>query len=477
MTSLASWRRRTKIVCTLGPATSTPAALRGLRQAGMNIARLNFSHGDHDQHAERIRLIRQLREETGRPIALLQDLSGPKIRIGAVAVGEVCLRRGQTFTLTTRPVPGDAACVQVSMPEILRALVPKCRVFIDDGLIELQVLSRDEEEALTRVVTGGVISSHKGLVVPGVDLDLPSLTEKDRQDLRFGLDQGVDWVAASFLRTPEDVLVVKRAIQDLGHSTPVIAKIETGAAVRNIDGILAAADGAMVARGDLGVELPVHLVPGIQKSIIRKCNRLGKPVITATQMLDSMMRNPRPTRAEVTDVANAVLDGTDCVMLSGETAAGRYPLDAVRMMSRIVLEAESKLNHDALLYQRHGEDAETVTDAISQAAAELARDLGAKAILAATSTGYTARMVSRYRPKVPIIGVTSCERVYRQLQLVWGVRPWLSPPARDTDETIQRAVEVATQSGLVKAGDMVVITAGIPSGISGHTNLIKVQTL
>lgn len=469
--------RRTKIVCTIGPASDSPAILRKMIAAGMDVARLNFSHGTFDEQAARIALLRRLSEEARRPIAILQDLPGPKIRIGEFRDGRVTLRRGATFALRCDPAAGDDKGVHLPSPEVLRALKPGDKVFLADGLLELRVIQKTEREVLTRVVTGGELASRQGVAVPRAALPISGITDRDVEALRFGLAHGVDWVAVSFVRDPEDLRKVRALVREAGCDVPLIAKIEKHEAVHHLDEIVREADGVMVARGDLGVELPIHEVAITQKQIIHKCNKAGKPVITATQMLESMTRSPRPTRAEVTDVTNACLDGTDAVMLSGETAAGQYPVEAVRMMARIVSTAERSPAYSALFGPHQNAKAETVTDAIGEATAGIARDLGAAAIMASTFSGYTARMVSRYRPKTPIIGVTANPATYRRLALSWGVRPLLVKQALNTDETISFAVEGALREGLVKTGDLVVITAGVPAGVPGNTNLIKVQTV
>jgi pyruvate kinase len=469
--------RKTKIVCTIGPASESTAMLRKMIAAGMDVARLNFSHGTFEEHAKRIATLRRLSAEAGRPIAILQDLPGPKIRIGDFRDGHVTLRRGDTFVLTLEDVAGDQSRVQLASPEVHQAAMPGCRLFLADGLLELRVVSKTPSELITRVVSGGDLASRQGVTVPGITIPVAAITNRDVEAVRFGIAQGVDWVAASFVRGPDDVRHLRSIIQEAGSDLPIIAKIEKHEAVRHLDEIIREADGVMVARGDLGVELAIDEVPTIQKSIIAKCNRVGKPVITATQMLDSMIRNPRPTRAEVTDVANACLDGTDAVMLSGETAAGQYPLEAVRMMARIVTRIERSPAYAALFGRFLNGKATTVTDAIGEATVTIAHDLNAAAIMASTYSGYTARMVSRYRPSAPIIGVTGALSSYQRLALSWGVRPLLVAQASSTDETLAFAVDGALRQGLVRKGDLVVITAGVPAGIPGNTNLIKVQTV
>ncbi len=467
--------RRTRIICTLGPATDSVGVLRALISAGMDVARLNFSHGSFEEHQRRIRLLRIACQSAPRPIAILADLPGPKIRIGQIAGGPIRVRRGNDFTLTLRDVPGDLNEVHLPDREVFEAVQEGNSLFLDDGLIELKVLEHDEENIHTRVVDGGELSSNKGLVVPGITLNMPTITPEDRDALHFIAQQDVDWVAASFIRSAEDVRDIRRILEAEGRPLPIIAKIEKHEAVDQLDNILRASDALMVARGDLGVERPIQEVPILQKEIISRCNATGKPVVTATQMLDSMIRNPRPTRAEVSDVANAVLDGTDCVMLSGETAVGRFPVETVRMMRQIILHAESSLDYDSNPWEHVRSDADLITDTISQATCDIARELKAAAILTSTSSGYTARMVSRHRPITPIIGITPNPHTYRRLALSWGVLPVLTKEVVSTDATLEMAVNTAIERKLVKPGELVVITAGVPTGIAGNTNLLKVH--
>ncbi len=468
--------RRTKIICTIGPATQSPEMLRHIAEAGMNVARLNFSHGTKDEHAQRIRDIRQIERDLGVPIAVLQDLPGPKIRTGDMAE-TVDLVPGQRFTFTTRDVPGDASEVTLPYPELVRQAKPDQLIFVADGQLEFRVESATDTDIVTRVVVGGPMSGHKGVNMPGARMSLPSVTESDIEDLQFGLANDVDWVAASFIRSANDLQPVREVIHGSGKLVRLIAKIEKREAVEDIDAIIAAADGIMVARGDLGVEMPLEQVPIVQKEIIRKCNDAGKPVITATQMLESMTNNRRPTRAEVTDVANAIFDGTDAVMLSGETAVGAFPVETVTMMSRTAEAAESALDYRKLLQERSATATKTVTEAIAMATVDIAQDLDAKAIITPTSSGATARAVSKFRPRAPIIAAAMFPNTYRQLALAWGVYPVLVTPSRNTDDMIDEAVGATTQVGLVKDGDTVVLTAGIPAGVPGRTNLIKVHTI
>ncbi len=468
--------RRTKIICTIGPASQSPEMLKSLGEAGMNVARLNFSHGTKEEHAKRITDIRAMEKELGMPIAVLQDLPGPKIRTGPMAE-PTDLAPGQRFVFTTRDVPGNAGEITLPYPELIEQAKPDQLVFVADGELEFLVESVTATDMVTRVVVGGPMSGRKGVNMPGARMNLPSVTESDIEDLQFGIANDVDWVAASFIRCASDLQPVREVIKGSGKRVLLIAKIEKSEAVEDIDAIIEAADAIMVARGDLGVEMPLEQVPIVQKQIIRKCNNAGKPVITATQMLESMTNNRRPTRAEVTDVANAIFDGSDAVMLSGETAVGAFPIETVCMMSRVAAAAESALNYRKLLQERAAAATKTVTEAIAMATAEIAQDLGAAAIVTPTSSGATARAVSKFRPQAPILAAAMFENTYRQLALSWGVYPILVVPSRNTDDMIDQAVAGATQVGLVKDGDTVVLTAGIPAGVPGRTNLIKVHTV
>ena len=468
--------RRTKIVCTIGPTSESEEILRRLAKAGMNVARLNFSHGTRDEHGKRMSDIREIEQALGTPIAILQDLPGPKLRTGPMSE-VVSLSPDQRFTFTTRDVPGSAEEANLPYPELVRQAQVGQQVFVDDGQLEFRVESSTHTDIVTRVVVGGPLGAHKGVNMPGTTFSLPSVTEKDIEDLQFGLANDVDWVAASFIRSAGDLDPLREIVKKSEKAVRLIAKIEKGEAVADIDAIIEAADGIMIARGDLGVEMPLENVPTIQKTIIRKCNDAGKPVITATQMLDSMIRNRRPTRAEVTDVANAILDGADAIMLSGETAIGRFPVDAVAMMSKIAVQTESTLDYRRLWEEKAFTAAKTVTDSIAQATVDIALDLGAAAIVTPTSSGATARAVSKYRPAAPIIAAATLPSTFRQLALSWGVYPVLVAPSRNTDDMIDEAVEGATRAGLVKEGDTVVLTAGIPAGVPGRTNLIKVHTV
>jgi pyruvate kinase len=481
--------RRTKIVCTIGPSSNSRAVLTSILRAGMDVSRLNFSHGTHEEHARVIGLLRELSKRMGRPLAILQDLSGPKVRFGTFATPSITLKRGQEVLLVpadhieTAPTAGDPCPVlPLPVPELLAALRPNNTLLLDDGKMMLRVLHCEGEPGSpdrcirARCSTGGELKPRKGVTAPGVAFSLPAVTAKDRADLRFGLAQGVDWVAASYVRNAADLEPLRLIMDEVGVHVPLIAKIEKWEAVHDLDSILAAVDGIMVARGDLGVEMPFDEVPVVQKRIIRACNRVGKPVITATQMLESMMQNPRPTRAEATDVFNAILDGTDAVMLSGETAAGQYPVEAVRTMAKIAARAEDSFFKTPGFDSRLDAPSE-VTDAVARAAAEIADRLHARAILCATSTGSTARKVAQYRSKVPILGAATTWPAYHRLALTWGVLPCYIGPVKDTDSMMLTTIEAALRLKMIHHGDRVVLTAGLPVNSPGTTNLIKVYTV
>ena len=464
--------RRTKIVATIGPATESKEVLRQLIEAGATTFRLNFSHGDHEDHAERIITIRQVAQEMGVHIGILQDLQGPKIRLGRFEAGPISLATGDGFTLTSRQVICNQSIATVTYDKLAEEVHNGCRILLDDGRVEMVVERVDQADHSLhcRVTVGGVLSNNKGVNFPDVQLSIRALTPKDRRDLAFGLQQGVDWVALSFVRNPSDMQEIRDLIQSHGCNTPVVAKIEKFEAIDSIDAILPLCDGVMVARGDLGVEMPAEEVPLLQKELIRKANSLGIPIITATQMLDSMASCPRPTRAEVSDVANAILDGTDAVMLSNETAVGDYPVEAVATMARIA----RRIERDYPLRILDGQMATTIPNAISQAVSSIARQLNAAAILPLTKSGSTARNVSKFRPSTPILAITSEETVARQLQLVWGVNPLLIAEQPSTASTFTLAMGVAQQNGLLREGDLVVETAGTLEGVSGSTDLVKV---
>lgn len=469
--------RKAKIVCTIGPASESVEMLKKLITVGMNVARLNFSHGTHEEHAKRIRNIRQASKELGIPVAILLDTKGPEIRTGLLAAEQVELVEGETIILTTQEVLGTAERISVTYPGLPQDVQVGNTILIDDGLIGLIVERIEDTEIVCRIKNGGILKSKKGVNLPGVKINLPGITEKDAEDIRFGIREGVDFIAASFVRKAADVLEIREILEQHGAQIEIIAKIENQEGVDNVDEILTVADGLMIARGDLGVEIPAEEVPLLQKVLISKCNELGKPVITATQMLDSMQRNPRPTRAEASDVANAILDGTDAIMLSGETAAGKYPVESVETMNRIALRAEQALNYRELLAAQAKRKQVTITDAISQAVANAALDLEATAIITATESGHTARMVSKYRPKAPIVAVTPHERVIRRLALVNGVYPVLGKMATSTDEMLEISVQEAVAAGYARHGDLVVITAGVPVREVGTTNLLKIHVI
>ena len=466
---------RTKIVCTIGPASRSPETLEQLIRAGMDVARLNFSHGTQTEHLEVITTVRRIAERLGKSIAILQDLAGLKIRIGEIASGAVMLEAGAPFTLTTRQVLGSRQEVFVDYPHLTEDVQRGDRLLLSDGDLELEVIGTTGEDVHCRVITGGTLASRKGVNLPARSITTPTVTDKDRDDLAFGLRHGVDYVAQSFVRTAADVLEVRGMIQDHGSTVPLIAKIETQDALTSIDEIIDSVDGVMVARGDLGVAVPLATVPRLQKMLIGKANRAGKPVITATQMLRSMQDSPRPTRAEVTDVANAVLDGTDAIMLSEETAIGRFPLEAVRMMAAIAADAESVFPFEAWIHRF--ETGGPLPDAVARAACSMAADIDAAAIVTCTQSGGTARRVARYRPRAPILAPTPHAETYRRLALVWGITPLLNQSQPTTDELIAGAVGAALAAARVQRGDTVVITAGVPVGRAGMTNLIKVETL
>ncbi|MBD2530656.1 pyruvate kinase [Nostoc flagelliforme FACHB-838] len=470
--------RRTKIVATIGPATSSPEMLKAIIEAGATTLRLNFSHGTHADHQRSIRLIRQTAFELNQPVAILQDLQGPKIRLGKFDNGSIVLAKGDRFTLTNRPVVGTQEISCVTYDYLAEEVPVGAKILLDDGRVEMVVeeINRDKGDLHCRITVPGKLSNNKGVNFPGVYLSIKAMTDKDREDLMFGLDQGVDWVALSFVRNPQDMIEIKELISSTGKQVPVVAKIEKHEAIEQMEAILALCDGVMVARGDLGVELPAEDVPVLQKRLITTANRLGIPIITATQMLDSMVSNPRPTRAEVSDVANAILDGTDAVMLSNETAVGSFPVEAVATMARIAERMEQEeaqhLNLRSLKDSRR-----SIPNAISQAVGQIAEQLGAAAIMTLTQTGATARNVSKFRPRTPILAVTPHVNVARQLQMVWGVKPLLVLGLPSTGQTFQAAINVAQELKLLSEGDLVVMTAGTLQGISGSTDLIKVEVV
>lgn len=467
--------RKTKIVCTIGPASESPETIRALLRAGMDVARLNFSHGALDEHLLRIKNLREAAAELGANLALLLDIQGPKIRVGRLKTGKVELIAGQVYTLTVEPYEGDEGKAYVDYPHLARDLRPGSIIYIDDGLLELRVQEVRGPDVVCQVVVGGELSSRKGVSLPGVDVDLPPITKDDAEHIRFGVKHGVDFVAASFVRKGEHVEAVRRIIQEAGGTQHIIAKIESNSGLRNIDEIVAAADGIMVARGDLGVEIAAEEVPLAQRLLIRKCNLAGKPVITATQMLDSMIRNPRPTRAEVTDVTSAIFEGTDCVMLSGETAMGRYPVKAVEVMDRIARRMEQVIDYGAVLREKANEGRSEIDQAVTLAACQVTHDLNLGLIICATFSGATARSVSQKRPRAVIFAISQNEQVVRQLAMSWGVYAVYQEKDDDVEESISKAIDKAMERNLLAAGDVITIITGLFVGVPGTTNMLQVR--
>jgi len=470
--------RKTKIICTLGPATDDENVLRKLLLEGMDAARFNFSHSDHASHKAKLDILVRIRDELKLHVATILDTKGPEIRIGKFKTGKIQLKKDNTFTLTTKDIEGDENIVSISYKNLTKDIKAGSIVLIDDGLIELSVISISDTDIVCRILNSGEISNNKGVNVPGTNLSIPFISDKDRADIIFGIKNGFDFIAASFTRTAADVLEIRKIFEDNGcRSVNIIAKIENAEGVKNIDDILAVSDGIMVARGDMGVEIALEDVPILQKIIIKKAYNAGKLVITATQMLDSMMKNPRPTRAEATDVANAIYDGTSAIMLSGETAAGLYPVESLITMSKITVRAEKDIDYRKRFNMRDIDITSDVTNAISHATCNTAHDLGAKAIITITKSGRTARMISKYRPLSPIIGCSTTKTVCRQLNLSWGIFPLLIVEDDNTDELFEHAIDASKKTGIVSNGDLVVITAGVPIGISGTTNLMKVYVV
>lgn len=468
--------RKTKIICTLGPATDDEKVLRKLLLSGMDVARVNMSHGSHEDAKMRIDEVKKLREELDIPVAVLLDTKGPEIRTGDFSSGPVILSEGQDFTLTTDDIDGDSTRCSVTFKSLPQELQNGDKVLIDDGLIELHVVRCTETDVICKVINGGAVSSHKGINIPNVKLSLPFLSEADKADIAFGVEQDIDFIAASFTRSANDIMLLRKELKKLGRNDiRICAKIENHEGVENIDEIIRVSDSIMVARGDLGVEIPLEEIPILQKQIIQKVYEAGKQAITATQMLDSMIKNPRPTRAESTDVANAIYDGTSAIMLSGETAAGKYPVESVRTMARIAVKTEQDINYIEKFRKRDIVERTDVTSAISHATCTTAHDLGAVAILTVSKTGQTARMISKYRPECPIICGTTDPKVRRQMNLSWGVKPIMVEEKDNTDELFTHVVDVAQELGLIQNGDLTVITAGVPLGVSGTTNLLKVH--
>lgn len=469
--------RRTKIVCTLGPATDDYSVLKSMIRAGMNVARLNFSHSTYDEHKRRMDMVKRARNELGVPVAILLDTKGPEIRIKTFKDGKVELKKGDKFTLTTREVEGDQTIVSVSYEDLPQYVKKGTRILVNDGLIELSVESVNKTDIVTTVKNDGYLSNRKSINMPDTFIDMPYMSDGDRADIEFGISQDVDYIAMSFVRSVEDVRIVKRLLNENdANSIQLIAKIENRSGVDNVMSILAECDGVMVARGDMGVEIPFEELPGIQKDIISRCYRSGKKVITATQMLESMVTNPRPTRAEISDVANAVYDGSSAIMLSGETAAGNYPVESVRTMATIAERAESGIDFKKR-FNVLDPDIKSITDAVSHSACAAAFDLDAKAIIAVSQSGYTARKISRFRPSAPIIAPTTSEKAYNQLAMNWGIVPTLSKKQDSSDELFKHVVNCALNTGMVAEGDLVVIAAGVPVGVSGNTNTMRIETV
>ena len=469
--------RKTKIICTLGPAVDDEMILRSIIEEGMDVARLNFSHGSHEEHFKRVIALKKVREEIGKPVALLLDTKGPEIRIGRFEDGRVELNTNESFILTTEDILGSREKVSVTYEKLPQVVNKGDKILIDDGLVELMVTELTNTDIICRIINGGVISDKKSVNVPGAKLDMPYLNDKDIEDIKFAIENDFDYIAASFTRTATDIIDIKTILEENGgQDIQIIAKIENGEGVENIDEILMASDGIMVARGDMGVEIDYNELPRIQKLLIKKAMIHGKKSITATQMLDSMIIKPRPTRAEISDVANAIYDGTSAIMLSGETSIGKYPVESVKTMAKIAESTESTIHYKKRFHQMElTESISNVTNAISHATCTTAHDLDAAAILTLTVSGTTARMISKFRPACPIIGCTTNEKVCRQLSMSWGVIPVLFEEKQTSDELFEHAVEKAVETGIVKSGDLVVLTAGLPIGIPGMTNILKVH--
>ena len=469
---------KTKIICTIGPASEDRETLKKLMNAGMNGARFNFSHGTHEEQKEKMDMIKEVREELGLPVPIILDTKGPEIRTGNFGDGSVELKEGQKFTITTENMIGNGDVCSTTYKELPKDVKPGDKILIDDGLIELTVDKVGEYEIQTTVNNGGMIKDKRGINVPGVSVNLPAITENDKKDILFGITQNIDFIAASFIRKGKDVDYLRKFLNENdGDSVRIISKIENKEGIDNIDDIIDASDGIMVARGDMGVEIPAEDVPLTQKSIIRKCNRKGKFVITATQMLDSMIRNPRPTRAEVADVANAILDGSDVVMLSGETAAGKYPVESVEMLVNVAKSTEKGIDYDGTIKKHRASMEHSVTNAIGYATCSSAESLGAEAIIAPTTSGYTARVMSSFRPQCPVISYSTSRRVMRRLALVWGVIPYYHEYMDEADVFFANVIEEAKHEGLIKDGDLIVLTAGLPLGIGGKTNMMRIHTV
>ena len=466
--------RKTKIICTLGPSTDQEGVLRELVANGMNVARFNFSHGSHEEHLGRFEKLKAIREELGKPVAALLDTKGPEIRLKDFKNGTEMLEAGQTFTLTTRDVEGTREICSITYKDLPQDVQPGGTIMLDDGLIKLQIVTVNDTDIVCKVLNNGKIKNKKGVNVPGVHLSMPYMSQRDRDDIIFGAQQGFDFIAASFVRTAQDVYDIRNLLNEYDSDIRIIAKIENREGVNNIDSILAAADAVMVARGDLGVEIDFTELPGIQKNIIERSFSFGKPIVTATQMLDSMIVNPRPTRAEISDVANAIYDGTSAIMLSGETAAGAYPVEALKTMSAIAERTEQE-NHARFVPLTENTGKISVSDATAHAACLTAKDVNAVAIVTVSESGNTARLLSKYRPEQPIIACVLKEQVQRQLALSWGITPLMMPLAHSTDELIEMSTSLAKENGYLHNGELAVVTAGVPVGVSGTTNMIKIH--
>ena len=466
--------RKTKIVCTLGPSTDNEEVMRQLMLEGMNVARCNFSHGVYEEHKKRMDMVRKIRKEVKKPVAILLDTKGPEVRVRQFKNGKITLQEGQLFTLTSEEVEGTEEKVSVTYGRLYEDLEVGMKVLIDDGLIEMTVEKIQGEEIICRVVNGGFVSNHKGVNVPGAILSMPYISQVDMDDILFGIEMGFELIAASFARCREDIEQLRKILDDHGSNMKIIAKIENMQGIQNMEEILQVSDGVMVARGDMGVEIPLEEVPVLQKKMIKMANAQGKHVITATQMLESMIKNPRPTRAEATDIANAIFDGTTAIMLSGESAAGKYPVEAVRTMGKIAECAEKYIDYRSRMRKNNCDDKTDITTAIAYATCTAAMDLNAAAIITVTMSGFTAESISRFKPQCPIIGCTTNQRVYMQLNLLWGVSPLCIKQESSSEALFASAVAEAKKAGYVKTGDVVVITAGVPLGIAGTTNMIHV---
>ena len=467
--------KKTKIVCTLGPSSNTPEIIEKMIKAGMNVARFNFSHGSHEEHKQRIDMVRAASQKLGIPVALLLDTKGPEIRLGKFKNGSIMMEAGKDFTLTARDIEGDETIASMNYKELPQDVKAGDHILLSDGLVNLEVVSVEGEDIHTKILNSGKMSDRKRVAVPGIAINLPAVSETDPADIEFGCRMNMDWIAASFIQRGKDVLTIRKILEKHDSHMKIISKIECQAAVNNIDDIIKMSDGIMVARGDLGVEVPAEEVPMLQKVLIHKCQAAGKPVITATQMLESMCNNPRPTRAETSDVANAILDGTDAIMLSGETAGGLYPVEAVETMARVATFTES--NFTPKSYEDVDAESTTTTESIGKAVVKIAKDLHAAAIIASTERGGTAQMISKFRPACPIVAVSPHEAIVRRLQLNWGVQAVTGKEANDTDAVVDNAIFAALDNDLIKAGDLVVLTAGVPVAKAGSTNMIRVQVV